>query len=490
MSGASRGFGTHLTKVTSPLPCICCQMATSPEKATANGAAGTAGQGPAAGVPIRQADFCPSDPNVVCVSGNGVLKLLKVMEGSFRPMAVALKRDPQNYMCHAWLPEDRLVLATDHGELLLFENFEFRMVLSSSPQDGEPLYAVKPYSKVCFIINDLAEGRAFLASVGLTCLFISLSPSCTNTHLSRQGFVCGGAGGVMRIYERSDDIREYYKCSKTFNIENNRSGIVQLAVSPSEDSLICSTDNFQLYSFALSNTDILKEESGANFDYLTGCGFHGPGPAKSAVICGMDVCVWKPLLATCGRDRTVRIWNYQEKTVELAKSFQEEPHSIAFHPSGLYVVVGFTDKLRLMSLLMDDMRVIKEISVKACRECRFSNGGNLFAAVNQTAVQIFDTYTCATRMQLRAHQQAVRSIIWTDKDRKIVTVGKDGNVYLWNVRTGEHLHESMQPRTTFSTATLTGDAVAPTSRLFAYSADRTLKAFTASNMSPENQVSQ
>ena len=50
-------------------------MATSPEKATANGAAGTAGHGPAAGVPIRQADFCPSDPNVVCVSGNGVLKL-------------------------------------------------------------------------------------------------------------------------------------------------------------------------------------------------------------------------------------------------------------------------------------------------------------------------------------------------------------------------------------------------------------------------------
>ena len=42
----------------------------------------------------------------------------------------------------------------------------------------------------------------------------------------------------MRIYERSDDIREYYKCSKTFNIENNRSAIVQLAVSPSEDSLI------------------------------------------------------------------------------------------------------------------------------------------------------------------------------------------------------------------------------------------------------------
>ena len=92
------------------------------------------------------------------------------------------------------------------------------------------------------------------------------------------------------------------------------------------------------------------------------------------------------------------------------------------------------------------------------------------------------------RMQLREHQQTVRSIIWTDNDRKIVTVGKDGNVYLWDTKTGEHLHENMQPRTTFVAAALAGGANAPTSRLYAYSADRTLKAFTAMNMSPENQV--
>ena len=30
------------------------------------------------GSEIKQADFCPSDPNVVCVTGQGVLKLLKV----------------------------------------------------------------------------------------------------------------------------------------------------------------------------------------------------------------------------------------------------------------------------------------------------------------------------------------------------------------------------------------------------------------------------
>ena len=56
-------------------------------------------------------------------------------------------------------------------------------------------------------------------------------------------------------------------------------------------------------------------------------------------------CVRKPLLVTCSLDRTVRVWNYLDHRLELWRSFSEEPHSVAFHPSGLHVVVGFSDKL-------------------------------------------------------------------------------------------------------------------------------------------------
>jgi len=41
---------------------------------------------------------------------------------------------------------------------------------------------------------------------------------------------------------------------------------------------------------------------------------------------------------------------------------------VALHPSGLYVVVGFSDKLRLMNLLIDDIRTFREFAVRACRE--------------------------------------------------------------------------------------------------------------------------
>ena len=90
-----------------------------------------------------------------------------------------------------------------------------------------------------------------------------------------------------------------------------------------------------MYTFTLSNTDILKEDS-MNFELLS-TSFHGPGPSGSACITGMDVCIWKPLIVTCGRDRSVRVWNYQERVVELMKEFPEEAQSVAMHPSGLCV---------------------------------------------------------------------------------------------------------------------------------------------------------
>ena len=54
--------------------------------------------------------------------------------------------------------------------------------------------------------------------------------------------------------------------------------------------------------------------------------------------------------------------------LELYKVFAEEAYSIALHPSGLYILVGFSDKLRLMNLLIDDIRTFKEFTVRGCKE--------------------------------------------------------------------------------------------------------------------------
>lgn len=54
--------------------------------------------------------------------------------------------------------------------------------------------------------------------------------------------------------------------------------------------------------------------------------------------------------------------------LDIYKEFSVEAYSIALHPSGLYVLVGFEDKLNLMNLLIDDIKTFQEFDIKSCRE--------------------------------------------------------------------------------------------------------------------------
>lgn len=47
----------------------------------------------------------------------------------------------------------------------------------------------------------------------------------------------------------------------------------------------------------------------------------------------------------------LQIWNNVDCYCELAKDFVEEAYSIALHPSGYLLLVGFADKLRLMTVV-------------------------------------------------------------------------------------------------------------------------------------------
>ena len=39
-------------------------------------------------------------------------------------------------------------------------------------------------------------------------------------------------------------------------------------------------------------------------------------------ITGLDICLRKPLFATCSLDKTVKIWNFSEKNnIEISKTF-------------------------------------------------------------------------------------------------------------------------------------------------------------------------
>ena len=383
--------------------------------------------------PIHQLMFNPADPTTASLVGQGIFRVYKVADTSLKPQPNALgKREPQNYTCHAWLPEEgkeRCVIASDNGELLLVENNELRATIPASPE-GVSIDCIIPFGN--------------------------------------KGFICGGDHGVLSIFERSEE-KEMYKRTKSFSIENHSVRIKNLALSPSEENLICTLEDNQMYVLGLSNSDILKSEE-MNFDLLSQ-GFHSQG------VTGVDTCVRKPLVATCSTDKSVRIWNYVDKTSDLVKFFPEEAYSIAFHPSGLHVLVGFADKLRLMNLLMDDIRPYKEFSIKQCKECVFSNGGNFFAAVHGNVIQIYNMYTCENVGNLRGHNGKVRSVCWSADDTKIVSAGLDGAVYEWKLKDFKREKENVLKGCNYTCVVSTPD----NRNIYAVGSDKKLKEFDETN---------
>mmetsp|Transcript_5890 Transcript_5890/g.6121 ORF Transcript_5890/g.6121 Transcript_5890/m.6121 type:complete len:1300 (+) Transcript_5890:152-4051(+) len=349
--------------------------------------------------PVNQVSFCPWDPNVILVLGKGLIRIFRVTEGQLRPVSINVRRDQANFISHTWLWDDKLLLGTAGGEILYLEGLEFKAVvhpLSSDNNDPSPILTLAPISK---------------------------------------GFVAGTTGGEMWSFTIEEDLKEQYKKEETFYLPKHEGGIVSICVT-ADDALICATDTQQLYQFNLANSSVTKDNTGqSGFDYLF-TSFHKIIPNSDSSITGIDVALWKPIIVTCSKDHTVRVWNLVEKRIEITKYFQEEPYALSVHPSGLYVVIAFTDKIRIASILLDDIAVTKELNIRGCTEVKFSRGGQYIAAVNGANVQIFNTYSGAIVSTLRGHTAKVRSIIWMHLDSKLMTVGQEGTVYFWEAYTG------------------------------------------------------
>lgn len=106
-------------------------------------------------------------------------------------------------------------------------------------------------------------------------------------------------------------------------------------------------------------------------------------------------------------DRTLRIWNYETESLELWKEFQEDVYGLALHPTGLYAVVGFSDKLRFLTILIDDFANTREFPVRSCKLCSFSHLGHLFAAANGNVIQVYSCITLLLLYVLKGHSGRV-----------------------------------------------------------------------------------
>ncbi|NXT29628.1 CFA57 protein, partial [Syrrhaptes paradoxus] len=430
----------------------------------------------AAGSGVCQVSFSPQDNAQLCITGNGFFKLFKYSEGTLKQTNLQ-KGDPQNYLCHAWLSEEEVICGTDTGKLILFETGQVRWETSveykKPPRELEEYARAEEYES-----SDVFSG---LASEDHGSQQDSM-PRISAIAAYSKGFACSSSPGVVLLFEKTKE-KEVYKESQEiwlpqdrFSSEPKQSGrqdIICICFSPSEETVVVNTNKNQLYMFSMLSDDLMKEKA-AYFAYLN-------FSLHSASITGLDICIWKPILATCSLDRSVRIWNYKTKTLELYKEYREEAYTVSLHPTGLFCLVGFSDKLRFISLLYEDMHVFKELSVRKCRECSFSNGGHLFAAVNGNVIQIYSSITFENINNLKGHSGKIHAVKWSADDAKLVSCDTHGAVYEWNLLTGKREAECVFKSCIYSSIALSSDDKI----IFAVGSDQTLKEISESSIQHE-----
>ena len=99
---------------------------------------------------------------------------------------------------------------------------------------------------------------------------------------------------------------------------------------------------------------------------------------------------------------------------------------MAFHPSGLHLVVALQDRVMCCNVLSSVIQPYNFMQIKGCNEIRFSNGGHLFACVqNDKVIHVYNTYTgdCSERMIFIGHMGKIMSIDWFQNDMGFTTCG-------------------------------------------------------------------
>jgi WD40 repeat protein/uncharacterized protein YoxC len=344
----------------------------------------------------------PNNPNFISVSGPMILKYWLWTNNDFKiGNLLSQAREQEHFVDHVWI-RDLLIAVTEHGTV-----FTFRP--SQEHQSADLMHSYKCHQPS----------------------YIRLE--CIASH--SKGFVLGGSMGFFSIYEfNQDDSKDPFSFVRSVIV--GEVGFECIAISPNFETVVASTKTQELLTFNMGSIDVIQDDK-LEYRQLMKNGQHS-GP-----IIQVDTCIQREFVASCGQDKTFRLWNYETRTCDLLYQFSEEPIALSMHPAGFQVLVAFKERVRLFNILQDSLRQLKELPLKSCRVVKFSTGGHLFACASGITINTFRTYTCEPVHIFSGHISAVRSLTWSRDDIFIFSAGNDGAVYRWNIISGTR-SEDMQ----------------------------------------------
>ncbi|EFN86628.1 WD repeat-containing protein 65 [Harpegnathos saltator] len=368
----------------------------------------------------------PAESAVMAFGGPYTFRFLTIAETVWRSYGFT-KAENLLICSMTWLNADRLLAGTKDGRILYLENGDLKNIYQISETvsmnlkireeyvmsaDHSSQMTLEPRDNVweqhvrCLIA--FPRGFVYALGVGTIVLF---EKEGKHKYTKRNIY-------VVPIQARSkEDAPELYKIN-TIN------------VNISFDHLIVTTGWSQLFYVTLWGPDLNMDPEPQRLNVMGQPLHHGP-------IGDLSMCAWKSVFMTCGEfDRSVRLWDFETESLVMLKQYAEEICSIAMHPMGLFCLIGFSDKLRFMTVLIDDLLPMHEFAIRSCKTVRFSHGGHMFAAVNGNIVQVYTTIGFHNPFVLKGHTGKVKALLWSQTDLKMLSMGMEGAIYEWDMATG------------------------------------------------------
>lgn len=364
----------------------------------------------------------PGDVGIVAVAGPHTFKLLTVSETVWRPYGFA-KADNLLISSLVWLNTDRLLFGTKDGRLFYLDNGDLKAIFMI-----RDLKVINLKTREEFVIAPSPDLASWPEEVRCLVAF-------------PKGFAFGWGSGSLIVFQKEGQ-HKYLK-KQVFKVPSQVSTapgedlyqINSVNVNPGHNQLIVTTGWSQLFQAKLNDDseEDLEEEL-----QILGQALHQGKISK------VSMCAWKSVFMTCGAsDRSVRLWDYESENLVMMKQYSEDIFSVSLHPVGLFCLIGFTDKLRFMTILIDDLLPTREFAIRSCRSMSFSHGGHLFAAVNGNVIQVYTTVTFAQRLVLKGHTGIIQEVVWFQSDLQLVTCGYEGAIYVWDISSGSRISETI-----------------------------------------------
>lgn len=381
----------------------------------------------------------PADISIVAVGGENMLKIMNKTEKGFGQLGT-IKGENIVVTALTWLSAEIIIAGSADMELFFVEGGDLKA----------------KYSIMDLEIIDLSQtpdaddvsSKSELSTIASLLAKKSYPIKCLTTFPSGFAF---STNNMVHVFEKETPFKFIKKTLLTIPVtlfHESLYVIKDIAINEQQDTIVATTQHSQVYIgqlFAPETMNVTQVE----FKYL-GEPLHIDG------IIDLDVCSWKKIAMTASRDHTIRIWNYDTMKLELIKKYLIDIRVISLHPSGIFAAIGFTDVLRLVQIQLGDLKIQKSFNYPMCSVLKFSNKGHLLAAGCEKIIAIICVFTFETIITLRGHN-GILSCAWSTDDRYLVSSGREGSVYEYDVVTGERVNELVQKGTLYKSLAVASD---------------------------------